>query len=606
MSALFGKLSLSQMELAHMFIQGSKSLEEKREFLNNINVFPVADGDTGANMAFTVKSVRQVLEKTEFESLEELGKSISSTALINSRGNSGTVLSQYFKGFCSVFKDNESLGITGLAKCFIEGNNSAKEAFLNPQKGTILDIMDTAAVVALEGKHASIAELLQEILTQTKLSLENTKNILPQMQSAKVVDAGAAGFVLILEGFLSSFTGSKVEKILSEQELCAEAHEVHIYQFEEKELKYKYCTECVLESDYINVESLEKQLENLGDSLQIVQAENLLKIHIHTNYPEKVREICGAGTNIINFKADDMVAMQHDFAQKQSNGNLTDILIVTDSSADLPTEIFEKYPIKVLQIPVYDTNTLENIELNYIDFYRKMETDSSFSPKTSKINEQAFIQAFAEGLKNYKRVLCIPISKELSGTYESAVQAKKVLKSDNITVFESGTSSSGITVLIKEFFKELECMGDYDLAIKKISGIKQKLEVYFVVDDVKYLERGGRISKNKAKLAQILNIQPVLALKNGKIVEDKKLFFAKNNFKKVDALLDKIRARSGGFGLGEFYLLYAGKEGEESIEILRQKILSKTKLNSAKIKILELNFVIGTHTGPGTIGVVML
>ncbi len=577
----------------NMFKQASKYLDEHAEFLDKINVFPVPDGDTGTNMAYTLRMVRNKLEESSLLSLDDVQKAVIRNSLMYSRGNSGTAISQYFKGFCENITSKNGLTPKILTKCFKNANDTIYKSFQNPVKGTILDVAK-AAYKGAKGK--SVVEIFETALECSQEALDKTRKTNPIMKKAKVVDSGAAGLVFILTGFLSALKDTDI--VITENNSSSEIGII------KETVTFRYCTECVIENPTINEKEMRKKIKKMGDSLQVMQVDNLIKLHIHTDKPEQIKRIAEEVGQIRNFKADDLIAQQKDnIAEKhhfiEGKKNYT---IITDSSIDIVNSWINS-PDFIVPLQVFTSqNPDEDLaKLSKKEFYEKMELDKNFTPKTSQPTTQSFLETFEKANKSSENIICFTISSGLSGTYQSALNAKKLLKnSDNIHIIDTKSISAGTTLLVEEFEKEYNKTNDIQKALAAVRKHIKKIKIFLLVDDISYLERSGRISKGVSVIGKILNINPLLTVKNGKIenTKDKILF---SNIKK------KIKLSYKGFKSNQdnnskLCLLYTGKKGKQIVEKVKNKIQDNNK--SLDIQVVELTTLVGTHIGPGSIGMI--
>lgn len=617
---------LTSTLLAKMIIEASHQLSEHKNYLNKINVFPVPDGDTGSNMNYTVQKVREELQSKEFEGFAELGKAITHTAMFHSRGNSGTVISQFFKGFCADFDKIEIYESKNLLKSFEQGNRQAWQSFEKPAKGTILDVIEAATQGVKTGakKSSNLIEILEIAIEQAQTALRKTQNDLPQNRKAGVVDSAGAGFVYMLGGFVSALK----DKQIVFREVRTEDH---FGFYEEEELTFRYCTECVLKGDNLDEDGLRKQLKDIGDSLQALTVDDYLKFHIHTDRPEEVRRIVESFGVVEFFKAEDMVEQQRLNLEKkrqehQKNGNgfaeskiLTEIQIqknktkiplavITDTSADLPEGWLDKYPLKIITLPVFlaDNETEElTAKFSKSEFYKQMELDSKFVPKTSKAADGELRAAYEELLNKADRVVCLPIAADLSGTYQAALKAKEGLTDNSrITVVDTKTTTVGLVMMVELLFESLEQGLSLDEALERVYDLRNKIQIYFLVDDVIYLERGGRISKLQSLAAGLLRIQPLLSLTDGQVIPEKEKVVWSNPDKQVNLMVKKALEMDKSKRLTKLYVIYAGEKGKTLAGKIKLKIDQKLNLSSDFIQVVELNLVLGSHLGPGAVGVV--
>ncbi len=276
--------------LGKMFLAGARNLETKKEWINELNVFPVPDGDTGTNMTLTIMSAAAEVGKIENPTMETLAKAISSGSLRGARGNSGVILSQLLRGFTKVISEKEELDAAVLAAAMEKGVETAYKAVMKPKDGTILTVAKEAAAKASELSETAedLQPFLEEILSCAEDVLERTPDMLPVLKEAGVVDSGGQGYVEVLRGALDAFLGKEVADTVKIPEVSVSPLRVST-QAQEEEIRFGYCTEfIVLLEDPMSTETVQgfkDYLSSIGDSLVVVADEELVKVHVHTNDP---------------------------------------------------------------------------------------------------------------------------------------------------------------------------------------------------------------------------------------------------------------------------------------------------------------------------------
>lgn len=276
--------------VAKMFLGGAKNLESKKEWINELNVFPVPDGDTGTNMTLTIMSAAAEVGKIENPTMETLAKAISSGSLRGARGNSGVILSQLLRGFTKVISEKEELDAAVLAAAMEKGVETAYKAVMKPKDGTILTVAKEAAAKASELSETAedLQPFLEEILSCAEDVLEGTPDMLPVLKEAGVVDSGGQGYVEVLRGALDAFLGKEVADTVKIPEVSVSPLRVST-PAQEEEIRFGYCTEfIVLLEDPMSTETVQgfkDYLSSIGDSLVVVADEELVKVHVHTNDP---------------------------------------------------------------------------------------------------------------------------------------------------------------------------------------------------------------------------------------------------------------------------------------------------------------------------------
>ena len=274
--------------LARMFLAGAKNLEVKKEWINELNVFPVPDGDTGTNMTLTIMSAVKEVNALSDITMESLAKAISSGSLRGARGNSGVILSQLLRGFTKSIKEHDVLDAIALARAFDKGVETAYKAVMKPKEGTILTVARGVADKALELAEdaENLQEFFEDILAEGNDVLSKTPDMLPVLKEAGVVDSGGQGLMVVLEGAYDAFMGKEINLEFDAGET---AKVVKISPQAEADIKFGYCTEfiIVLNKEFTDNDerSFKEYLSSLGDSIVCVADDEVVKIHVHTNDP---------------------------------------------------------------------------------------------------------------------------------------------------------------------------------------------------------------------------------------------------------------------------------------------------------------------------------
>ena len=275
---------------AKMFLGGAKNLEANKEWINELNVFPVPDGDTGTNMTLTITSAAKEVASLENPEMEPLCKAISSGSLRGARGNSGVILSQLLRGFTKGIKKHDEIDAPLLAEAFEKAVETAYKAVMKPKEGTILTVArgmaEKASELAMEGME--LDEMMEAIVAEGDAVLARTPEMLPVLKEAGVVDSGGQGLMQVMKGALDVFKGKEIEYTVEEQKSAKAAAEA---QPEEKEIKFGYCTEFIIMLDKPMSPETEHEfkefLMSIGDSIVLVADEDIVKVHVHTNDPGK-------------------------------------------------------------------------------------------------------------------------------------------------------------------------------------------------------------------------------------------------------------------------------------------------------------------------------
>ena len=278
-----------------MFLAGAKNLESKKEWINDLNVFPVPDGDTGTNMTLTIMSAAKEVSSIANPNMENLSKAISSGSLRGARGNSGVILSQLFRGFCKEIKEHEELDMKAIAVAMQKATETAYKAVMKPKEGTILTVARGIAEKTVEEAERTnnIAEAFENVLEHGEKVLASTPDMLPVLKQAGVVDSGGQGLLCVLYGCYDALTGK-----VSEFDITPATGDVASAAtgaaFDDVDIEFGYCTEFIIKLDKEFTEEDEDEfksyLNSVGDSIVCVALDDIVKIHVHTNHPGEVFE----------------------------------------------------------------------------------------------------------------------------------------------------------------------------------------------------------------------------------------------------------------------------------------------------------------------------
>ncbi len=293
--------------LRKMIIFAAKNLENNKGIVNELNVFPVPDGDTGTNMALTIQFAAKEVAKLNSDSLTKIADAASSGSLMGARGNSGVILSQLFRGFAKACKNKEQLNIKDLSFAIQSGANMAYKAVMKPTEGTILTIAREAGQYAMknskEQDNITIDTFIKQVINHSKEVLEQTPEMLTVLKEAGVVDAGGMGLIYIMEGAYKAIFEEDI--IVSHKEIESTAGK-ELGNITTADIKHTYCTEFMIMAKDASINKIKNYLSNKGDSQVVVGDENIIKVHVHTNNPGEVLEYALKIGELKNIKIDNM------------------------------------------------------------------------------------------------------------------------------------------------------------------------------------------------------------------------------------------------------------------------------------------------------------
>ena len=583
--------------LYYAFIAGSQQILQNQSELNRINVFPVRDKDTGTNLASTIRSVLENIEPNK--SYKKTILNIADAALIGARGNSGVIFAQFLNGLSKETKDKNSITIIE----FIESvNNSIEyiyEAVASPVEGTMLTVIRDWSDFLKKEKDLvnDIKVLIIKSIDVLEKSLNETTTKLKALNKYGFVDAGAKGFVVFIKGVLDFVVNLNIRnlKIESNQFIIHS----HNDDFVNEDLKYRYCTEAVIKNLNISSNSLKQFLAENGDSVVVAGSSDTCRLHIHTNEPADIfYKLKDKGT--ITFqKVDDMLRQQ-----EIANNRKWNIALVTDSTCDLSQELMDFYQINMVPINLNfgDNHYLDKITIQPNQFYDLLETSQHF-PKTSQINECTFTNLYSYLASNYDAIISVHLTSQFSGTYNNSKKAaEKIQKEFNkpIFVIDSKNLSGALGLLVLKTAINIESGKNLDYILNTLKKDVANAKIFVSVKDLKYMIKGGRVSKPAGYAANLIGVNPVISMdESGKSLLFGKTFSQKSSLNKVYKHIEKI---SKGQSIWNYIILHAhnldgAKEAEQRmIEISGKKPVS----------VVDISPVIGMHAGNGAMSISLL
>ncbi|PKI22957.1 hypothetical protein CW746_02730 [Staphylococcus succinus] len=341
---------------AEMIIQGAQNLSNHADLVDSLNVYPVPDGDTGTNMNLTMTSGREAIEHNISQHIGELGKTYSKGLLMGARGNSGVILSQLFRGFSKQLEAYEEINARQLAESFKAGVETAYKAIMKPIEGTILTVARDAADAAIHKVEETddCIELMSYVLEEAEKSLENTPNLLPVLKEVGVVDSGGKGLVLVYEGFLKAMKGETVSSEapkLDKDSLVNEEHDFHGV-INTEDIVYGFCTEVMVRFDK-NKRAFDEQIfredmSEFGDSLLVINDDEIVKVHVHTETPGDVFNYGQQYGELIKLKVENMREQHREVVKKEetsqrnaTNSETVETAVITISMGDGISELFK-------------------------------------------------------------------------------------------------------------------------------------------------------------------------------------------------------------------------------------------------------------------------
>lgn len=541
-------------KIYYSFLSGANEVISQKKVLNEINVFPVPDGDTGNNLATTMTTI---IEEAKFEgSAKQTFKSIADAALIGARGNSGIIFAQYINGISMGLEEDDKISISKFAESVKKAVPYAYSAISNPVEGTMITVIKDWAdsIYNLKENAADFYELFSKSLDAALSSLKDTPNKLKVLKDASVVDSGAKGFVHFLEGFARFLHTGNIEKLNRDglELLSFDEHPENVHD----NFNYRFCTEGLVQKEGIDIEKLKNELLSMGDSLIIAGNESKARIHIHTDTPDQIFMILRRYGKIIQQKVDDMKS-QYDAIYNRKNK----IALVTDSIADLPRSFMDSHQIHMipLNLMLEDTAYLDKLTITSENFYSLMDEVQEY-PTSSQPNYKVIEGIFSSLVEHYNSVIVITVAKALSGTYQTVSNAadRFVQKGKKIDVIDSKQNSGAQGLLVMKAAELIEKGFDHDKIVKDINELSAKTKIFVSVNTLKYMVKSGRVNKVTGFAAKLMNLKPVISLdENGMGTILDKAFSTGGNTKKIIKRVKDLIDKEGNV---RYAIVHAGAE----------------------------------------------
>lgn len=481
--------------LKKLFLAGAANLEAKKEWINDLNVFPVPDGDTGTNMTLTIMSAAKEVNSLAAPTMQTLSKAISGGSLRGARGNSGVILSQLLRGFTKVVRDYDELDSIIISTAFQKAVETAYKAVMKPKEGTILTVARGMAdkILDLSTEIDDLEELLDKVIKYGDEVLEHTPDLLPVLKQAGVVDSGGQGLMQIMKGAYDALMGKEIDyEAVASQGGPSESSEVSAQGLEEKEIKFGYCTEFIvmLEKPYDAAKEAEFKayLESIGDSIVLVSDGEIVKVHVHTNHPGLAFEKGLTFGSLTRMKVDNM-REEH---QERVIAN-AEKAAKEQAKKDEPKK---KYGFISVSAGEGLSEIFKSLGVDYI-----IEGGQTMNPSTEDMLN-------AIDKVNAENVFIFPNN---SNIILAANQAQSIVEDKNIIVIPTKTIPQGISALIA-YSEEASPEENAEAMTEEIANIKS--------GSVTYAVRDTEIDDKTIKQGDIMGIGDKTILSVGQNIQD--------------------------------------------------------------------------------------
>jgi DegV family protein with EDD domain len=501
------RLRIRGPALRRALIAGARRVIADRDVLNKINVFPVPDGDTGSNLAFTLGSVLTGALSRRTAGAGELMRQVGEDAIDGARGNSGAILAQFFTGVAESIGDRAAIEPEYLAWAVRAGSLSARQALSEPREGTILSVISAfAESLQPQPRVTDVRRWFAPALEQARRALADTPKQLAVLMRAGVVDAGAQGFVDLLEGIGEFMDNGHIdaETLVADAGADLEAAEAHGELFDADPL-HRWCSECLLLGEGLDRAGLRAAVSDLGASCVVVAGSHArMRLHAHVADPQALFDVAARFGRVEATKADDMRA------QARTAAGGSGVAIITDSSADLPEGVAEALNIHVvpLRLNFGDQDYLDKIGLTPSEFYRKLREEIVL-PRTSQPSPGDFRRQFEFLLSHHPALVYLGVARAVSGTIQSAETAAQRGHPERTLVFDSANAAGGQALLTIAAAEAARRGDDAASIVAMLARLRGRTLTWAVTRDLSMAVRGGRIPAWSKPLVQGLGLTPI-------------------------------------------------------------------------------------------------
>jgi hypothetical protein len=583
---------LDAAELGRALRAGIHRVLAQQEHLDRINVFPVPDGDTGTNLAITMTAMLGVLKRAPLDHAGRLLTQVADAALDGARGNSGAILAQFFLGLGDRAGHLAELSAAQFAEAVQGGATYARDALADPREGTILTVLQDLASelkrLAADGVE-DVRALVRRGLERAERSLEATREQLEVLHRANVVDAGAAGFVTLLEGVSAYLdTGTLDESEISFGAVPSEPESAG----GEASLEHRWCTECMVSGEAIDHRRLREELAPLGSSLVVAGTRRKVRVHMHLAEPRALFRVAAGHGLVSGEKADDMQRQQRSALHAARRR----IAIVTDSAADIPEEEIERLDIHLVPVRLHfgEHHYLDKVTLGPDEFYRLLAT-SPVHPKTSQPPAGDFRRLFEFLSSHYESVLSLNLTGTVSGTRQAAESAaSRVAAHERVTVIDTRNASTGQGLVVMYAAECVAAGMDAAEVVAAVRAMLPRTHTFACLPTLDYAVRGGRVPAFVRTLARLLRLSPLLAVFPDGRVSVGGVLLGRGN---LTAKFARFAGRRMQPAQRYRVIVGHGDAPEAGQRLL--ELLTRGRANVDRAWLVPLGAALGVHGGPG-------
>ncbi len=576
------------------FRVGGAAIIRNQKELDRINVFPVADADTGINLASTIEAVLSRSEQKR--GLKETIKLVADSALMGARGNSGIILAQYLHGLRIELPDLSNVSAREFAESARRAVRHMYSSLMNPVEGTMLTVLrEWSEFLAEHSKQVDDFHLLlRSSLETARKSLRETPSKLGILAESNVVDAGAKGIVYFLEAIVDFMERGSMRqaKTIIPQMAIEDRVEVH----SEAPKTHRYCIEAMYKLDVGELEEVKAKLTELGDSLILAGSKEKAHIHIHSQKPEDVFGTLFDRGKVNSLKIDDM-QRQYEI----SHARKYKIGILTDSACDLPDELMDRYQIVRLALGINfgDRFYLDRASITADTFYQMLRTNPHH-PVSSQPSPASIKAALVQLSENYEQVIAVHLSNKLSGVYAGVAREIEAARLDNVHLLNSRQLSVTEGLVVLRLAHAIEAGMPYEDIVGRLDSWCDNSKIYTDVNTLKCMVRGGRVPALTGFVAKVLNLKPIVSVDNsGKAEMMGKSFSRGQNMKKI---LELIRRTLDTRQVWNYAIVHAYAPDRAAEYATKLQAITGKK----PVYTMPLSPVVGVHNGIGAVAIGVL
>lgn len=574
--------------------------------LNRINVFPVPDGDTGTNLAMTLRSISSRVTTLEEPRVDRVAHAVAEAAVLGARGNCGMMLSHFLIGFASGLEGRRRVDTGTFAHAFGEGAAALEGALDHPVEGTILTVVRDSAAAAREVVSDDFAAVMRFVRSRARESLARTPDLLPVLEKANVVDAGAKGFVSLIEGVVRLIelgpeaVAAAVGGPVGDVDHASPAA-VALAEFpHEGGGSYRFCTEALVEGDELPPEAeVRSALREGSEELIVIRTGGILKVHLHTDEPDRALGYLRTLGRLVSHKAEDMQA-QHQAARRAGGMEIRrPVGIVIDSSADLPDAVMRAHGMELVPLLLVDgeRSLQDGIDVTADEFHARLDQGGDL-PTTSQPAPGTFVDAFKRASTESECLIAVLLGGALSGTLASAEAAARLVPDADVRIVDSRGASLLTGLLALKAAELAEAGAAPDEIVAEVKRIRERSNILFTVRSLDRLIASGRVSRFSGWLGGLLDLRPVLGLEpSGRVAAFGK---ARGGARVRDLLLDTVESQiPRGASALRFGLVHVG--ARELLPLLEAAV--RERFGDVEILSAPATPVLATHLGVGAWGV---